>query len=69
MILLLTFDFKIYLQVYTEGVDKCYTTEEAAIATCPTRVDITTGQAREIMLYSKFSRIISEINYLDKLLI
>lgn len=41
------------VQIHTEGLDKCYTTEEAAMATCPTDESIATGKSREIMLYSK----------------
>lgn len=43
------------VQIHTEGLDKCYTTEEAAMATCPTDESIAAGKSREIMLYSKFS--------------
>ncbi|XP_045034670.1 uncharacterized protein LOC116936585 [Daphnia magna] len=39
------------VQIHTEGLDKCYTTEEAAMATCPTDESIATGKSREIMLY------------------
>jgi predicted nucleic acid-binding Zn ribbon protein len=42
------------VQIHTEGLDKCYTTEEAAMATCPTDESIATGKSREIMLYSEF---------------
>lgn len=38
------------LQVRTEGLDKCYTNEEAAEATCP---DEKTAQFKDIILYSK----------------
>ena len=41
------------VQIHTEGLDKCYTTEEAAMATCPTDESIATGKSREIMLYSE----------------
>ena len=41
------------LQVHTGGLDKCYTTEERAIADCPTDVAIREKRAREIMLYRK----------------
>ena len=46
------------VQIHTEGLDKCYTTEEAAInkATCSTDESIATGKTREIMLYSEFSK-------------
>ena len=43
------------VQIHTEGLDKCYTTVEAATATCPTNESIATGKSREIMLYSKSS--------------
>jgi hypothetical protein len=36
--------------VRTEGLDKCYTNEEAAEATCP---DEKTAQFKDIILYSK----------------
>ena len=39
------------VQIHTEGLDKCYTTEEAATATCPTDESIATGKSREITLY------------------
>lgn len=39
------------LQVHTGGLDKCYTTEERAIADCPTDIAIREKRAREIMLY------------------
>jgi len=38
------------LQVRTEGLDKCYTNEDAAEATCP---DENTAQFKDIILYSK----------------
>ena len=44
------------VQIHTEGFDKCYTTEEAAMATCPTNESIASGKSREIMLYSEYSR-------------
>jgi len=39
------------VQIHTEGLDKCYTTEEAAVATCPTEESIIQGKSKEIMLY------------------
>ena len=41
------------LQVHTGGLDKCYTTEERAIADYPTDIAIREKRAREIMLYRK----------------
>ncbi|CAL4076482.1 unnamed protein product [Meganyctiphanes norvegica] len=43
------------IQVFTEGLDKCYTNEDAAIQTCPTIQDIQNRRAREIMLYKSRS--------------
>ena len=43
------------VQIHTEGFDKCFTTEEAAMATCPTDESIASGKSREIMLYSEYS--------------
>ena len=43
------------LQVHTGGLDKCYTTEERAIADCPTDIAIREKRAREIMLYRKYT--------------
>ena len=43
------------LQIHTAGLDKCYTTEERAMADCPSDIKIRERRAREIMLYSKFS--------------
>ncbi|KAK7056584.1 hypothetical protein SK128_000487, partial [Halocaridina rubra] len=43
------------IQIYTEGLNKCYSTEEAALQTCPTMHDIQTKRAREIMLYKSRS--------------
>ena len=44
------------LQVHTEGLDKCYTSEEAARETCPSVEDIRGGKpsrhSLQIMLYS-----------------
>ena len=42
------------LQIHTAGLDKCYTTEERAIADCPSDMMIRERRAREIMLYRKF---------------
>jgi len=39
------------VQIHTEGLDKCYTTEEAAVATCPTEESIIAAKSKEIMLY------------------
>ena len=44
------------LQVHTGGLDKCYTTEERAVADCPTDIAIREKRAREIMLYREFKR-------------
>ncbi len=41
------------LQVHTAGLDKCYTTEERAMADCPSDIMIRERRAREIMLYRK----------------
>ena len=41
------------LQIHTAGLDKCYTTEERAIADCPSDMMIRERRAREIMLYRK----------------
>ena len=41
------------LQVYTDGLERCYTTEEAAQQRCPTDEKIMAGQMLEIVLYSK----------------
>jgi hypothetical protein len=38
--------------VRTEGLEKCYTNEDAAEATCP---DENTAQFKDIILYSKLS--------------
>ena len=45
------------LQVHTSSLDKCYTTEERAIADCPTEIAIREKRAREIMLYRKLRKI------------
>ncbi len=42
------------LQIHTSALDKCYTTEERAVADCPSDITIREKRAREIMLYSKF---------------
>ncbi|KAK8381580.1 hypothetical protein O3P69_018578 [Scylla paramamosain] len=39
------------LEVHNEGLNKCYTTEEAALHTCPTKAHIKERKTREIMLY------------------
>ncbi|XP_065573218.1 uncharacterized protein LOC136035380 isoform X2 [Artemia franciscana] len=39
------------LQVYTDGLERCYTTEEAAQQRCPTDEKIMAGQMLEIVLY------------------
>ncbi|CAL4137486.1 unnamed protein product, partial [Meganyctiphanes norvegica] len=39
------------LEVHTEGLDKCYTNEAAALTTCPTQDDINNKRTREVMLY------------------
>ncbi|XP_037775418.1 uncharacterized protein LOC119572388 [Penaeus monodon] len=39
------------LEVHNEGLQKCYTNEDAALQTCPTLEDIRNRQTREIMLY------------------
>jgi hypothetical protein len=41
------------LQIHTAGLDKCYTSEERAMADCPTDAVIKEKRAREIMLYRK----------------
>ena len=41
------------VQIYTEGLEKCYTNEAAAMAKCPTEESIISGLSREIILYSK----------------
>ena len=52
------------VQIHTEGLDKCYTTEEAAVATCPTEESIIAAKSKEIMLYSK-SQVLSDFNMFD----
>ncbi len=44
------------LQIHTSALDKCYTTEERAVADCPSDITIREKRAREIMLYSKFTK-------------
>lgn len=39
------------LQIHTRGLDKCYTSEEAAQSTCVTQLDIYDQDASEVMLY------------------
>ena len=41
------------LQIHTAGLDKCYTTEDRAVADCPSDIMIRERRAREIMLYRK----------------
>ncbi|GAB6021794.1 hypothetical protein CHUAL_004371 [Chamberlinius hualienensis] len=41
------------LQIHTEGLDKCYVKEEAALATCPTESSIKKRLSKEIILYRK----------------
>ena len=41
------------LQIHTAGLDKCYITEERAMADCPSDMMIRERRAREIMLYRK----------------
>ncbi|XP_037775424.1 uncharacterized protein LOC119572394 [Penaeus monodon] len=43
------------IQVYTEGLNKCHSSEEAVLQTCPSIHDIKTKRAREIMLYKSRS--------------
>ncbi len=42
------------LQIHTAGLDKCYTSEERAMADCPSEIAIREKRAREIMLYSEY---------------
>ena len=44
------------LQIHTAGLDKCYTTEERAVADCPNDMTIREKRDREIMLYRKFKK-------------
>lgn len=46
------------LQIHTAGLDKCYTTEERAMADCPSDNMIRERRAREIMLYSKYTHML-----------
>ena len=39
------------LQIHTRGLDKCYTSEEAALSTCVSQEDIEQKDASEVMLY------------------
>ena len=39
------------LQIHTKDMDKCYTSEEAALATCVGDTEIHNHQATEIMMY------------------
>ena len=43
------------LQIHTAALDKCYTTEEKALADCPSDMSIREKRSREIMLYRKFN--------------
>ncbi|KAK8745085.1 hypothetical protein OTU49_000454 [Cherax quadricarinatus] len=43
------------IQIYTEGLNKCYSTELAAHQTCPTLHSVKTKRASEIMLYKSRS--------------
>lgn len=43
------------LQIHTAGLDKCYTTEDRAIADCPSDMMIRERRAREIMLYREYN--------------
>ncbi|XP_042243521.1 uncharacterized protein LOC121880398 isoform X2 [Homarus americanus] len=43
------------IQIYTEGLNKCYATEAAAHQTCPTLHTIKANRASEIMLYKSRS--------------
>jgi hypothetical protein len=52
------------LQIHTSALDKCYTTEERAVADCPSDITIREKRAREIMLYSKF--FIVELYFISK---
>ena len=50
------------LQIHTAGLDKCYTTEDRAMADCPSDMMIREQKAREIMLYRKsFSKTPSDV--------
>jgi hypothetical protein len=53
------------LQIHTSALDKCYTTEERAIADCPSDTTIREKRAREIMLYSK---LFEPLCYISKIL-
>ena len=41
------------LQIHTAALDKCYTTEDKALADCPSEMTIREKRSREIMLYRK----------------
>ena len=41
------------LQIHTAALDKCYTSEDKALADCPSDMTIREKRSREIMLYSK----------------
>ncbi|XP_045116251.1 uncharacterized protein LOC123507441 isoform X2 [Portunus trituberculatus] len=43
------------IQIYTEGLNKCYSSEAAALLTCPTLHAIKTRRVSEIMLYKSRS--------------
>ncbi|XP_063845972.1 uncharacterized protein LOC135091863 isoform X2 [Scylla paramamosain] len=43
------------IQIYTEGLNKCYSSETAALLTCPTLHAIKTRRVSEIMLYKSRS--------------
>ena len=51
------------LQIHTAGLDKCYTTEDRAVADCPSDMMIRERRAREIMLYRKLILIFYGIFY------
>ena len=51
------------LQIHTAALDKCYTTEEKALADCPSDMSIREKRSREIMLYRKFTAITNKLHY------
>ena len=53
------------LEVHTESLDKCYTSEEAAIRTCPTAQQIRDKRTLSLMLFSKFKYGIMSIINVD----
>ena len=53
------------LQIHTAALDKCYTTEEKALADCPSDMSIREKRSREIMLYRKFTRLATKLDYLN----